>query len=156
MKLEKTLVIVKPDAVNRSLVGEILQRFERKGLNIIAMKMEFLKDETLTEHYAHLKNKPFFKGILKYMQSTPAILMVLEGSNAVSVVRSLAGPTYGVEAPAGTIRGDYSLSKQNTVIHASDSVENAEIEINRFFKKQEIHAYNKIDFEMIYSEDERK
>ena len=153
--MEQTLVIIKPDAVNRSLVGEILHRFERKGLKIVTMKMEFLKDETLEEHYSHLKDKPFFKGIVKFMKSTPTILMVLEGSNCVEVVRKLAGPTYGVEAPAGTIRGDYSLSMQNTIIHASDSKENAEEEINRFFKKEEIHSYDKIDFEMIYAEDEK-
>jgi nucleoside-diphosphate kinase len=153
--MEQTLVIFKPDAVNRSVIGEILHRFERKGLKIVAMKMDYLKDTVLTEHYSHLKNKPFFKNILKYMKSTPAVLLVLEGSNAVEVVRTLAGPTYGVEAPAGTIRGDYSLSIQNTVIHASDSKEKAKEEIKRFFKKDEIHKYDKIDFEMIYAEDER-
>lgn len=153
--MQKTLVIIKPDAINRSLVGQIISRFENKGLKLAGMKMEYLKDEILTEHYSHLKDKPFFKGILKFMKSTPAILMVIEGSNAIEVVRNLTGPTYGVEAPAGTIRGDYSLSRQNTIIHASDSLENAEKEIKRFFKKEEIHKYDKVDFDMIYSEDER-
>lgn len=154
--MEQTLVIIKPDAVNRSLVGEILHRFESKGLKIAAMKMEYLKDDTLIEHYSHLKDKPFFKGILKFMKSTPAILMILEGTNAVDVIRRLSGPTYGVEASAGTIRGDFSLSRQNTIIHASDSKEKAVEEIKRFFKKDEIHKYDKIDFEMIYSEEERR
>jgi nucleoside-diphosphate kinase len=153
--MEQTLVIIKPDAINRSLTGEILHRFERKGLKIVGMKMEYLKDKTLIELYSHLKDMPFFKNILKFMKTTPSILMVIEGSNAVEVVRNLAGPTYGVEAPAGTIRGDYSLSIQNTIIHASDSKEKAKEEIKRFFKKDEIYKYDKIDFEMIYAEDER-
>lgn len=153
--MEKTLIIIKPDAINRSLVGEVMHRFERKGYKIVGMKMAKLKDKELEEHYAHLKDKPFFGELIKYMQKTPTLLMVLEGSNVVDVCRKMAGPTYGVEALPGTIRGDFSLSKQNTIIHASENKKLAEQEIKRFFKPEEIFEYDKIDFEMIYSEEER-
>lgn len=156
MMMEKTLVIIKPDAIHRSLIGEIMHRFENKGLKIAAMKMTILKDKQLEEHYSHLKARPFFKKLVAYMKSIPTLLIILEGNDAVEVVRKMAGPTYGVEALPGTIRGDYSLSRQNTIIHASDSKKTAEKEIKRFFKASEIFSYNKIDYEMIYAEDERK
>ena len=154
--MEKTLIMIKPDAINRSLVGEVLHRFERKGFKIVGMKMTMLKDKELEEHYAHLKDQPFFGRLVEFMKKTPTLLMVLEGGNVVDVCRKLAGPTYGVEAPAGTIRGDFSLSRQNTIIHASENKELAEKEIKMFFKPAEIFEYDKIDFEMIYSEEERE
>jgi len=153
--MEKTLVIIKPDAVNRALVGEVLDRFERKGLKIVACKMQYLKDEELFEHYSHLKDKPFFKDLVDFMKHAPSILMVLEGVRAIDAVRQLAGSTYGIEANPGTIRGDYSMSRSNTIIHASDSQETAEREIKRFFDEKEIFQWEKIDFSEVYSVDER-
>ena|SRR3989344_3951328 len=154
--MERTLVIIKPDGVNRALVGEVISRFERKGIKVIGMKMVHLSDKVLEEHYAHLAAKPFFKGIKEFMKRAPSIVMVLEGRRVVDVVRKLAGVTEGTEALPGTIRGDFSLSIQNTVIHASDSLEAAKKEIKRFFSEGELHDYVKMDSEMIYSEGERK
>ncbi|HNW05585.1 MAG TPA: nucleoside-diphosphate kinase [archaeon] len=153
--MERTLVIFKPDALNRALVGEILHVFERKGLKVVGMKMMFLNDNLLDEHYSHLKNKPFFPRIKKFMKSAPSILCVLEGNNAVTVVRAICGVTRGYEAAPGTIRGDYSLSGQCNVVHASDSLVSADIEIARFFKDHELFDYEKIDFNFIYAEDEK-
>lgn len=154
--IEKTLVILKPDSINRGLSGEILHRFERKGLKIVAMKMTHLDDEILNEHYSHLADKPFFPTIANFMKSAPSVLLVLEGLNAVEVVRTLAGPTHGGKAAAGTIRGDYSISVQANVMHASDSSEAAADEVKRFFDDNEIFEWDKIDFQTIYSEDERE
>lgn len=153
--MERTLLIFKPDALNRALVGEILHRFERKGLKIVGMKMLYLSDSQLDEHYAHLREKPFFPRIKKFMKSAPSILCVLEGNNAVTVVRNLVGVTRGYEAASGTIRGDYSLSGQCNVVHASDSVVTADIEIVRFFKDEELYNYEKVDLNFIYGEDEK-
>jgi len=153
--MEQTFIIIKPDAVNRSIVGDILSRFERRGLKIVAMKMEHLSEKILDEHYSHLKNKPFFPRIRSFMRCAPSVLLVIEGNNAVEVVRKMAGVTHGGEAMPGTIRGDLSLSIQNNVVHASDSVDNAKAEVKRFFSDKEIHHYEKIDSTMIYSDDER-
>ncbi|MCR4334925.1 MAG: nucleoside-diphosphate kinase [archaeon] len=154
--MEKTLVIIKPDTINRGLVGEVIDRFERKGLKLVAMKMQHLDDKILEEHYAHLVDKPFFTGIKQFMQRAPSILIVLEGRRVVEVVRKLAGVTEGTEAMPGTIRGDFSLSVQNTIIHASDSVESAGKEVERFFTKKEILEWDKIDTEVIYSDTEKE
>lgn len=154
--MEKTLVIIKPDAINRALIGVVLDRFERKGLKMVACKMKYLKDEELADHYSHLKDKPFFKNLVDFMKHAPSILMVLEGVRAVDAVRQLAGSTYGIEAMPGTIRGDYSMSRSNTIIHASDSVESAEKEIERFFDKSEIFEWEKVDFTEVYSVEERE
>jgi len=152
--MERTLVIFKPDSLNRGLVGEILHRFERKGLKLVGMKMMHLNDDLIGEHYIHLKNKPFFPHLKRFMQSAPSILLVIEGVNAISVVRNLVGVTKGYEAQAGTIRGDYSLSGQCNVVHASDSQVSSDIEIVRFFRDEELFAYDKIDLDFIYSVDE--
>ncbi|MFO8016103.1 MAG: nucleoside-diphosphate kinase [Candidatus Woesearchaeota archaeon] len=152
---EKTLVIIKPDAVNRTIVGEIIHRFERKGLKIVGMKMKHLDQPTLEEHYAHHKDKPFYNGLVKFMMNCPSLLMVVEGNNAVDVVRKISGETHGAKAMPGTIRGDYSLSTQCNAVHASDSTETAEKEIKRFFSDDEVFDYNRVDTEMIYAEDER-
>ena len=154
--MERTLVIIKPDAINRGLTGEVIDRFERKGIKIIAMKMQHLDDKILEEHYAHLADKPFFPSIKEFMQKAPSILMVLEGRKVVDVVRKLAGVTEGTEAMPGTIRGDFSLSLQNTIIHASDSLETAEKEIKRFFTEKEIHEYTRVNTSMIYSNAEQE
>ncbi len=149
---EKSLIIIKPDAVQRNLVGEIVSRFERKGLKIVGMKMMDIESALLDEHYAHIKDKPFFPGIRDFMQSSPVIVMAVEGINAISAIRLIVGPTKAWEANAGTIRGDFSLSTQSNIVHASDSIENGEIEVKRFFKEEEIFKYNKIDTDFIYAE----
>ncbi len=153
--MERTLIIFKPDALNRALVGEILHIFERKGLKIVGMKMVHLNDDMLEDHYSHHKDKPFFGRIKKFMKSAPSICCVLDGNNAVTVVRNLSGLTRGYEAAAGTIRGDYSLSGQCNIVHASDSLVAADIEIARFFKDEELFDYEKIDLNFLYAEDEK-
>lgn len=153
---ERTLLIIKPDALQRNLLGDIINRFERKGLRIAGLKMMQLEDLLIDEHYAHHKDKHFFGGLKKFMESSPVVTMVLEGLEAVKIVRFICGPTCGREADAGTIRGDFSMSMQHNIVHASDSVENAMIEVKRFFKEDEIFEYDKIDFSLLYSEDERE
>ena len=149
---EKSLIIIKPDAVQRNLIGEIISRIERKGLKIIGIKMMSISDALLEEHYAHIKDKPFFPGIRDFMKACPVIVMAIDGINTVSSLRLLVGPTKAWEANAGTIRGDYSLSTQSNIVHASDSVENGEIEVVRFFDPSELFSYNKIDTDFIYAE----
>lgn len=149
---EKSLIIIKPDAVQRNLVGEITSRIERKGLKIIGMKMMGIEDALLEEHYAHIKDKPFFPGIRDFMKSCPVVVLAVSGINAVSSLRLLVGPTKAWEANAGTIRGDFSLSTQSNIVHASDSVENGELEIKRFFEDKEIFSYDKIDSDFVYAE----
>ena len=150
---EKTLIIIKPDAIQRSLFGEILGRFERKGLKIIGMKMIKIEDVVVEEHYEHLKEKPFFQTLKNYMQSSPVVAMVLSGVNAISATRLIVGPTKGYEADAGSIRGDLSLSMQSNLVHASDGPETAEKEVKRFFKEEELFDYKKTDYKLVYSED---
>ncbi|MEY2671808.1 MAG: hypothetical protein RL687_225 [Candidatus Parcubacteria bacterium] len=149
---EKSLVIIKPDAVQRNLIGEIVSRIEKKGLKIAGLKMMNIEDAVLEEHYAHIKDKPFFPGIRDFMKASPVVVMAVEGINAVSALRLLVGPTKAWEANAGTIRGDFSLSTQSNIVHASDSIENGEIEVKRFFKNDEIFSYQKIDADFIYAE----
>jgi nucleoside-diphosphate kinase len=151
---EKTLVIIKPGGIQREIAGEIISRFERKGLRLAAMKMVQLTDEILDEHYAHLADKPFFPRIKMAMKASPVLVLALEGVEATAVVRAMTGVTNGRNAAAGTIRGDFSISNQENVVHASDSVENAKIELNRFFKPEEIFDYQKINQNFINSTDE--
>lgn len=152
-KAEKSLIIIKPDAIQRSLVGAIIQRFENKGLVIVGMKMMYLKDAVLTDHYKHIADKPFFPRIQKFMQSAPVIIMAVTGINCVSAIRTIVGPTKGFEAAGGTIRGDYSMSIQANVVHASESVEAANEEIKRFFDDSEIVEYEKVDTKFVFSDD---
>ncbi len=154
-KQERTLIIIKPDALQRNLLGEIIARFERKGLKIIGLKMVSMDDILLEKHYSHHKNKPFFKSLKKYMESSPVIMIVLEGLEVVNAVRLITGITKGREADAGTIRGDFAMSSQCNIIHASDSSDSAEKEIYRFFNNDELFNYEKIDFNYIYGEEER-
>lgn len=151
-KNEKVLIIMKPDAIQRNLVGEVIGRFERKGLKINGMKMMKLEDAILESHYAHIKDKPFFAGIKTYMQSSPVVVMALSGIGAVDAVRIIVGPTKAYEAPGGTIRGDLAMSIQSNVVHASDTVENGIKEVERFFKEEELFSYPKIDQGMIYAD----
>ena len=152
---QRSLIIVKPDALQRNLLGEIIHRFERKGLKLAGLKMISVDDVLVDEHYAHHKDKPFFDGLKQYMQSSPVVVMVLEGFEAIDAIRLIVGPTKGREADAGSIRGDFAMSVQYNIIHASDSVETAQAEVARFFKDDELFDYKKVDFEFIYGEDER-
>jgi len=153
--MEQTLVLIKPDGIQRGLVGEISSRFERKGLKIIGIKMVRLDEEILKEHYSHIADKPFFSGTAKFMKSTPVIAMVLEGLECVEAVRLLCGITNARKADAGSIRGDLAMSIQCNVVHASDSEETAKKEVARFFSKEEIFSYSKDEYMHIYADDER-
>ena len=152
--LEKTLVILKPCTIQRSLVGEVLSRFEKKGLRLAGMKMMQLTDEMLSEHYAHLSDKPFFQRVKDSMMACPVIVCCFEGVGAIEAVRMIAGPTTGRKAPAGTIRGDFSMSFQENIVHASDSLETAEAELKRFFKPEEIFDYKLATGNFLYASDE--
>ena len=154
--MERTLILLKPDALQRNLLGQIIARFEKKGLKIIGLKMIKLNKEILTEHYAHHQDKPFFKDLVKFMKSSPVVAMVLEGVEAVEAVRLICGPTLGRKADAGSIRGDFSMSQQHNIIHASDSLKTAEKEIWRFFNSDEIFDYQKFDLPLIYTDEELK
>jgi len=154
--MEQTLVILKPSAIQRNLVGSVIDRFQRKGLVITGLKMMQLDKDILREHYAHLVDRPFFPLILASMMATPVIVMSLKGKDAVKVVRLMTGATNGREALPGTIRGDFSVSGQENIVHASDSVENAEIELRRFFRPGEIFDYTPATFTATYSSDEMK
>jgi nucleoside-diphosphate kinase len=154
MAMEKTLVLVKPDAIQRGLVGDILRRFERKGLKLVGCKMMSLDEALLREHYAHIADKPFFPGVSNFMKSSPVIAMCFEGLEAVSAVRFITGVTKAREADAGTIRGDFAMSVACNVIHASDSVETADAEVPRFFKDDELFEYHKGEYEHVYNEEE--
>jgi nucleoside-diphosphate kinase len=153
--MERTLVLIKPDSIQRGLVGEITRRFERKGLKLVGMKMMHLDEAVVLEHYAHLADKPFFKSVKNFMQSTPVIAQCWEGVEAVNAVRIIVGITKARAADAGSIRGDLAMSFQCNVVHASDSVETAGREIKRFFKPADIFEYDKTEYEHVYSEDER-
>lgn len=131
MNTEKTYIMLKPDAIERKLMGEIIARIEKKGFSITNMKMFEIDKEVLKEHYAHIADKPFYPEIEAYMTRGKVLGMIVEGENAVLAMRALMGPTK--EAPAGTIRGDYALNGSENIIHGSDSVENGLIEIKRFF-----------------------
>ncbi|MCC8096349.1 MAG: nucleoside-diphosphate kinase [Tannerellaceae bacterium] len=152
--MEKTLVILKPCTVQRGLMGEIINRFERKGLRLAGMKMVWLSDETLSEHYAHLKEKSFFQRVKDAMRTCPVVICCWEGLEAIRVVREMAGKTNGRNAAPGTIRGDYSMSVQENIVHASDSPETAEIELKRFFDESEIYDYPLNNLWSFYANDE--
>ncbi len=133
METEQTYIMLKPDAVRRGLIGEIIGKIERKGYKIVNMKMFTLTEEKLREHYAHIADRPFFPEVLEYMMSGPVVGMIVEGENVIKGMRNFMGPTKYLDAPAGTIRGDYSCNDRENLIHGSDAPETAEIEIKRFF-----------------------
>ncbi|GFI67990.1 nucleoside diphosphate kinase [Muribaculaceae bacterium] len=135
-------------------MGEVISRFEKKGLYITGMKMMQLDETILREHYAHLVDRPFFPWILESMMAAPVVVMCVEGKDAVEVVRLMVGATNGRKALPGTIRGDFSMSGQENIVHASDSIENAQIELARFFKKEEILSYVPSDLRFYYAPDE--
>jgi nucleoside-diphosphate kinase len=155
MKHERTLVLIKPDAIQRGLIGEITQRFERKGLKIVGMKMMSLSEAHLQEHYSHIADKPFFPGIQKFMMSSPVIAMCIEGLEVVDAVRLITGVTKSRTAEAGSIRGDFAMSIQCNVIHSSESTDVAEAEVKRFFNDDELLSYSKGEYLHVYAEDER-
>lgn len=152
--LDKTLVILKPSAVQRGLIGEIIHRFERKGLLLIGLKMAWLNDKILSEHYAHLKDKPFFQEVKDSMKICPVIVCCWRGKSAVQVIRTLTGVTNSRDALPGTIRGDFSMSMQENILHASDSPETAAVEIQRFFNENELFDYNLSLISNLYANDE--
>ena len=152
--METTLVLLKPSCVQRQLIGEVINRFERRGLRISGLKMMQLSDEILREHYSHLVDRPFFPGLCASMQASPVVALAISGVDAVQVVRTMTGVTNGREAAPGTIRGDYSISNQQNIVHASDSTSNAEIELKRFFKEGEIFDYKAAMHGFIYGEGE--
>ncbi len=152
--MEKTLILIKPDAMQRGLAGAVLNRFEQKGLKIVGIKMLQLTDDLLKEHYSHIADKPFFKGIADFMKATPVIACAIEGLDCVETVRKLCGITKAREAEIGTIRGDFAMSIQTNVVHASDSLETAKVELERFFKPDELFQYDLVLTPFIYSSDE--
>lgn len=152
MEKQTTLVLLKPDALQRDLLGEIVGRFERKGLKIIGMKFIRLNDEMLDEHYSHLADKPFFASLKQFMMQTPVVGMVLEGFDAITEVRKIVGSTNPREADAGTIRADLSMNVPSNLIHASDSEEAAVNEVTRFFDEKELFQYEKITDRFIFGE----
>ena len=139
--IERTLVLVKPDGVRRGLVGEIISRFERKGFKIVALKMIRMTKEQAMNFYSVHADKPFFKDLVEFITSGPIVAMVLEGDSAISVVRQMIGPTDGRKAPPGTIRGDFALSIQENVVHASDSPESFERESKIIFSQEDYVEY---------------
>ncbi|MEI8087265.1 MAG: nucleoside-diphosphate kinase [Paludibacter sp.] len=152
--MEKTLVIIKPCGIQRGLIGEVMHRFERKGLQVCGIKMMQLSDEILVEHYSHLAQRSFFKRIKDSMMITPVIVCCLKGIDAVHIVHEMAGKTNGREAAQGTIRGDFSMSVQENIIHTSDTVESAATELVRFFKAEEIFEFEQAGLNFLYANDE--
>jgi len=140
--METSLVLLKPDCVQRRLVGEIISRFERKGMNVVAMKMLRVTPELSREHYAEHVSKPFYKNLEEFITSAPIVAMAIEGLEAIRVVREMLGATNGLKAAAGTIRGDYSSSRQMNLVHASDSPESAARELKLYFSDSELCRYS--------------
>jgi len=145
MKKQKTFVMIKPDAVQRGLVGEIIKRFEKKGLKIVAMKLVSVSKELAEKHYAIHKGKPFFKPTVEYIISSPVVAMVIEGYNAINMVRNMMGATDPLKADMGTIRGDFGEFIGRNIVHGSDGEDTAKFEINLWFSKKEITNYKRID-----------
>lgn len=154
--MEQTVVLVKPDGVQRGLIGEIITRFERKGLRLSGLKMISLGDALLEEWYVHHIDKPFFPGLKSYMKSYPVVAMLWEGIDAATTVRTMIGTTKAREAAPGTIRGDFAMSMQYNLIHASESPEAAERERKIMFKDEDIFDWEKVDNIHVYLEEERK
>ncbi len=152
--MERSIVLVKPDGVQRGLVGEVIHRFERKGLRLAGVKMISLSDALLDEWYAHHKDKPFFPGLKSYMKSYPVVAMVWEGLDAVTAIRKMIGITKARDAEPGTIRGDFAMSQQYNLIHASETAEIAKKEEELMFSKEEIFNWQKTDYPHIYIKEE--
>lgn len=153
--MEKTLIIAKPDAVQRGLVGEIIRRLETKGLKLIGIKMLSLNSELLQEHYSEHLEKDFYAGLEEFMKSSPVVVMAWEGYECVDSVRLIVGATNPRQATAGTIRGDLAIGTGRNLIHASDSKQSGESEVNMFFKADELFEYDKSEYVHIYEAGER-
>lgn len=153
--MERTLILIKPDAIARGLAGRVLSRFEEKGLKITGIKMIALDDALLKEHYSHLADKPFFPTITEFMGRTPVVALCLEGLEAVGVCRAICGVTNSRAAQPGTIRGDWGMSMQCNLVHASDSPETARSEVARFFSEGELFEYDPPLLTFLYAADER-
>jgi len=149
MIMERSLILLKPDAVQRRLIGAITQRFEQKGLKLVGLKLVHADKALAEKHYAVHKGKGFYDSLLQFITSGPTVAMVWEGSGAVGVARNLIGPTDGAQAPPGSIRGDFALIKQNNLVHGSDSPQNAEAEIALWFRKEELLSYTGADAQWI-------
>ncbi|PWU23185.1 nucleoside-diphosphate kinase [Candidatus Cerribacteria bacterium 'Amazon FNV 2010 28 9'] len=152
--MEHSVVLVKPDGLQRGLIGEIISRFERKGLKLVAIKMVQLNDAILDEWYAHHKEKPFFPKLKGFMMQSPIVAMVWEGVEAIDTIRKLVGVTKGRAAEAGSVRGDLAMSQSNNLIHASDSVEGAAKEQGLIFSDDEIFKYTSALDMVVYSQEE--
>ena len=139
--MDRTLIILKPDAVQRGLAGKILTRFEEKGLKIVGMKMLTISQDLAAKHYAPHKGKPFYEGLVKFMTSSPVIVLALEGKGAIDVSRKMMGATFGFKAEPGTIRGDFGVSSSFNLIHGSDSPESAKAELALWFSAEELQSY---------------
>jgi nucleoside-diphosphate kinase len=154
MKTQQSVVLVKPDALQRGLLGEIIHRFERKGMKLVGLKMMRLTDEILDQWYSHHKDKAFFADLKKFMQSSPIVAMLWEGIDAILVVRKIVGATSGRDAEAGSIRGDFSMSQQLNLIHASDGEEAAKKEKGLIFTDEEVINWQSADECLFYSREE--
>lgn len=152
--MERSVVLVKPDGVQRGLVGEIISRFERKGLQLVALKMISLEDALLDEWYAHHKDKPFFPALKAYMKSYPVVAMLWEGIDVAVTIRQMIGITKARTAEPGSIRGDFAMSQQYNLIHASETADIAEKEKDLMFQAEDIFTWDKLDFAHIYTEEE--
>jgi len=147
MKKERTFVMIKPDAVQRGLVGNIISRFERKGIKLVAMKLASVSRELAEKHYGIHKGKPFFEPTVEYITSSPVVAMILEGNNAIEMVRGMIGATDPQKADMGTIRGDFGQFIGRNIVHGSDGPDTAKFEMNLWFKPEEIANYTRIDEE---------
>lgn len=152
--MEQTLCILKPSCVERALMGEVIHRIERRGLVIAGMKMMQLDEKILREHYAHLVDKPFFPSLVASMTASPVVVICIKGVDAVQVFRNMTGVTNGRNAAPGTLRGDFCVSGQANIVHASDSPENGKIEVERFFRPEEIFDYMPVTAPFIYGSGE--
>ena len=153
--MERTLIILKPDCLQRRLVGRIVQRFEEKGLSLAAMKLMQISRELAERHYAVHKDKPFYPGLIEYITSGPVVVMVIVGAGAIAMSRKMMGKTFGPEAEPGTIRGDFGASKTYNLIHGSDSPESAATEIDLYFQPDEIVDRQPVDARWIFKPDEK-
>jgi nucleoside-diphosphate kinase len=150
MNIEKTFVMLKPSTVARAIIGKAIERIEDKGLKIVAMKLTCVTQEKAAKLYAVHKGKPFYEELVKFITSGPIVAIVIEGDEAVKVIRKLIGATNAKEAEPGTIRGDFALSNQKNAVHASDSAENAKHEMSLFFAPEEILSYKRADENWVY------
>ncbi|HHT9120458.1 MAG TPA: nucleoside-diphosphate kinase [Candidatus Hypogeohydataceae bacterium YC41] len=148
--MQRTLVILKPDAIQRRLIGKIITRFEEKGLQIVGLKLMQMTEELARRNYVQHEGRDFYEPLIRYMTSSPVIALVLKGKEAIETTRKMAGFTFGTKAEPGTIRGDYAISNRFNLIHVSDSQEAAEREISLFFKKAEILEYKSADIAWVY------